>query len=234
MAILFVEPRYFNEKRSAAAKRAVKAREERQQKAVERELKRRKAIDEDGRKRRRMVAGAAVVADDEAKAANDNQGPDVELSVFERLRVEYKTMMPKVQSDKVKKTSSEGIGPELDNMVNARGRGIGCYKAPVMAFYENDQLGGELVLVLVHSHTLTFTLPFQTISSGHCAPSAHDVSPNRHRFAASSAGRHNPNQPRVPTRSPCSQSSHLRPQRHQPRLPSSWPMTTRKDLPVHL
>ena len=69
-----------------------------------------------------------------------------ELTIMEHLRVEYKQTMPKLSEHKgrTKKTGTDGkLGAEMDTLINAdsKHRNIGCYRIPIMAYFENDRTG---------------------------------------------------------------------------------------------
>ncbi|KIP02702.1 hypothetical protein PHLGIDRAFT_78720, partial [Phlebiopsis gigantea 11061_1 CR5-6] len=151
IAILFVEAKYFDEDREKATERARKEEKRRANRAAQKEIGKRKAGDQEQERVTKRSRRTGTTKGD-GGSDTDLEVDGERLSLFEKLRVEYLQKMPKAQADKVKKTSSDGIGPELDNMVNARGRGIGCYRAPITAFYENDRLEGPSRFVKCHSH----------------------------------------------------------------------------------
>lgn len=157
VAVVLVEPKYFDEEKAAAAQRA----EQRSAKRKEGELRKAVAAEQGKRKRaedqteggetsaaRPATRRRTEAPEETVDTAPSNAAPMATLPVLsecERLRIEYKTSedaKSKKTPGKSKKTEgSATLSPELDNMVNAGSRQHKCFRAPIFAFYENDRVG---------------------------------------------------------------------------------------------
>lgn len=159
LAVLFTEEKHTDEFKAKEKERAEKRKAKNVTKLASQELGKRKLADaepDDGggrRKKRRVGKASRAVIVLEAEADED-----VELSLFESLRVEYKKAMPKVHKGRAKQTSAKELGPEIEHLVNAGAEGrSGCYRAPIMAFYENDHTTGSFLLVSPCGFTCSHT-----------------------------------------------------------------------------
>ncbi|KAI0674174.1 P-loop containing nucleoside triphosphate hydrolase protein [Trametes maxima] len=151
VAVLLAEPKYFDEERAAAEKRA----EARAEKRKEGELK--KATAAEQRKRKRAEGETDETTGDSRPAVRPRVGADspvtsdsVEprtsnVSKYEQLQIMYKTSRRETEDTAPKKrkatTESAALSPELDSLVNAATRPFKCYRVPITAYYENDRAG---------------------------------------------------------------------------------------------
>lgn len=162
IAVLFAEPKHFDEWKEAEAKRM----EERERRAVERavakEKSKRVATDmtnspERPSKRKKSANPGNLQktkgADEAASELLAQGGDDVEggdgLSTYASLRVEFNRVLQAAKKKrspwKSKDVNDEMVDPVLDAMVNAKRRGYKCYRAPITAFYHNDHFGTLLL-----------------------------------------------------------------------------------------
>ncbi|KAI0688583.1 P-loop containing nucleoside triphosphate hydrolase protein [Cerioporus squamosus] len=163
VAVLFVDAKYFDEEREAAAERAAKRKEKDAKKAAEAEKNKRKRLEgapEEGRSKKRARRGNELTdggvaqhvrGSDGAQAAagpsaSDSTPPGQgDLSAFEQLRVLYRQDSRKDQEERRGKSkkgtaATETLAPEVDSLVNAATRAhIKCYRKPITAYYENDR-----------------------------------------------------------------------------------------------
>ncbi|KAI1784996.1 P-loop containing nucleoside triphosphate hydrolase protein [Ganoderma leucocontextum] len=148
LAILIVEAKYFDEQRAAAEERTRKKDERELKKATDREQGKRKraesASTHTASTRRRLEPPAPALPAAESLVASGEPSVDGELSQFELLRVEFKvasggsgTASHKKKGKQAEK--SEGMGVEMDNLVNAGTRPFRCHRAPITALYANDR-----------------------------------------------------------------------------------------------
>ncbi|KAI0669881.1 P-loop containing nucleoside triphosphate hydrolase protein [Trametes maxima] len=149
VAVLLAEPKYFDEEKAAAEKRA----EARAEKRKEGELI--KATTAEQRKRKH--------AEDETEESTGDKRPSVrqrmadgqvdsesaglqmpELSQYEQLRIAYKTSWREAETVPRKRvTESAVLSPELDNLVNVATRPFKCFRVPITAYYENDRVATD-------------------------------------------------------------------------------------------
>ncbi|KAJ3555330.1 hypothetical protein NM688_g2638 [Phlebia brevispora] len=137
IVVLFVEARYFDDAKAIAAERTVEKKRKEARKAVERETSKRKhALESQADRRAKRAKTIEKVGD----ASDSNDGPDQgSPTVYEILRAVYRQSVQNC-ANKGKKASVEDLTPEMDNLVNACWREFKCYRAPIMAFYENDRI----------------------------------------------------------------------------------------------
>lgn len=139
LAILIVEGKYFDDDKTKKKARLTKKAEKNAQKAVEKECSKRTRVGDRpemiGLPNKRSRIGEGI----------ERTGEPAELTAFEQLRVEYRKMvaLPKYAAQgrcarDGKGDGEDSIHPEMDILINAEGQGVGCFRIPIMAFYEND------------------------------------------------------------------------------------------------
>lgn len=148
VAVLFAEPKYFDDWKAEQAK-CHKVREEKKMtKAIDKERAGHVTSQDDeltsssGRE-----ASTSEACADSNENATELAGPedrDRDLSIFEQLRVEFErrtsSKVPPTQGKKRKTDEDEEVSVEMDSLINASSRSFKCYRAPIQAFYKNDRV----------------------------------------------------------------------------------------------
>ncbi|KAF7792564.1 hypothetical protein EIP86_003605 [Pleurotus ostreatoroseus] len=148
VAVLFVEDKYCDDVKALAAQRAEERKKKQLKRTEEKEqAKRKRDDDESDRGRRKRARGGDREPSSTTSPSNSVEAPrpvETPLSVYESLRVDFTTQARQKTITKKRKSSSEELSPEMDNLVNARWREFKCYRAPIMAFYENDRITSDI------------------------------------------------------------------------------------------
>ncbi|KAI0632073.1 P-loop containing nucleoside triphosphate hydrolase protein [Trametes polyzona] len=165
LAILFVEAKFFDDEKAAAAVRSQKRHEADAQKAARKEATKRKRAETNtstvgaplgdtvlGQKRTRLEAGASL-APDPSSSTPSAQSSAASLSEYESLRVLYAQAHRErdgaepnanCKGSKQKKDKELAVLVEMDSIINAGLRPTMCYRKPITAYYENDRIGPDM------------------------------------------------------------------------------------------
>ncbi|KAJ3476844.1 hypothetical protein NLI96_g10880 [Meripilus lineatus] len=156
LAIFLVESKHFDETKRRASENAKAAENRALQKEREKQTAKRKskAADKGPNKRARTEAPLPIpsTSAQSSVAPNSSRGLAASRSLtrFEELRVAFRQGASKRArearvSARKAETRSEDVDPSMDAFINAgdQSRGIMCYRAPIMAFYENDLLESD-------------------------------------------------------------------------------------------
>ncbi|KAI0756195.1 P-loop containing nucleoside triphosphate hydrolase protein, partial [Daedaleopsis nitida] len=157
VGLVLVDSKHFEEEQEAAEQRAQKRKATEAERATAKEQTKRRRTDNGAaggdaggvgsrRHRASILQPRAAV---QPTAVPSTNGQDASpLSKYERLRVEYRLAQPRDRGkvELQKKTSaaagsnSDMLAPELVNLVNAHRRAFHCYRVPIVAYYDTDQL----------------------------------------------------------------------------------------------
>lgn len=164
IAIFLVEAKYFDEVKRKATENAQRSMEKsKNQEAAKQTAKRKKGTHDNVANKKARTgsveeaqASSTVLQSQPGSSNSNGEEGDGELTVFEKLRVEFgyaskkKKKAARVKSYAKEKTKEdEEVDPAIDAVINAgeEAREIGCYRAPIMAFYENDIIGKYFYLL---------------------------------------------------------------------------------------
>ncbi len=164
VAVILVDAKHYDEEKDLAEGRAQKRIEAAAKKAQEKEHTSRKraatVTSDNGSKGRaaprRRTDNVANLPTDRLPShtrtvpvpRSSAAAPRAPLSKYEVLRVAFSKaaaesaqVNPSGSGSKKALNSTAELSPELDSVVNAGQREYKCYRAPIMAYYENDRIG---------------------------------------------------------------------------------------------